>query len=336
MVIEVRGLRRTYTTYERGSSFREVVASLVRRRPVHVEALRGIDLDIRAGERVGFLGPNGAGKSTTLKILTGVLHPTAGEARVLGFVPWRERKRYVARIGAVFGQKSQLVWDIPPLDAFLMNQAIYGIPEAEFRRTLGRLTELLGAERITRQPTRNLSLGERMKCEFIMAMLHRPEVVFLDEPTIGLDVVAKEAIHGFVREMNREGVTFLLTTHDLEDVERLAERVVVINGGELVFDDGLEALRRSLGARKRVRVSTDESLDGLVLPGLVVVERHGPGDVEYELDLATLELDRFIAAVSRGRRIRDMAIEEIAIERVVKELYARRPGAEPAPAAAGG
>jgi ABC-2 type transport system ATP-binding protein len=328
MVIEVRGLRKTYTTYERGSSFREVVASMFRRRAIQVEALRGIDLDIREGERVGFLGPNGAGKSTTLKILTGVLHPTAGEARVLGFVPWRERKRYVARIGAVFGQKSQLVWDIPPLDAFLMNQAIYGIPDGEFRKTLGELTELLGAGSVVRQPTRNLSLGERMKCEFIMAMLHRPRVVFLDEPTIGLDVFAKDAIHSFVRAMNREGVTFLLTTHDLDDVERLAQRVVVINHGELVFDDGLEQLRSSLGARKRIRVSAEGSLDGLVLPGLEVVERHGPGEVEYELDLARLDLDRFIAAVGQGRRIRDMSIEEIPIERVIKGLYARRPAGQ--------
>jgi ABC-2 type transport system ATP-binding protein len=328
MIVEVRGLRKTYVTHERGGSLGEVVRSVFRRRPILVEALKGIDLDIGEGERVGFLGPNGAGKSTTLKILTGVLHPTAGEARVLGMVPWRERKRYVGRIGAVFGQKSQLVWDIPPLDAFLMNQAIYGIPEAEFRRTLAELTELLGIGAIARQPTRNLSLGERMKCEFIMAMLHRPRIVFLDEPTIGLDVVAKEAIHGFVRRMNREGVTFILTTHDLDDVERLAERVVVINHGELVFDDALPALRSSLGARKRVRVSTDVALDGLAQPGLEVVERHGPCDAEYELDLAQLELDRFIAAVSRGRRILDMAIEEIPIERVIKALYARRPGGE--------
>ena len=284
MIVEVRGLRKTYTTYERGSSFGEVVASMFRRKPIRIEALRGIDLDIQEGERIGFLGPNGAGKSTTLKILTGVLHPTSGEARVLGFVPWRERKRYVARIGAVFGQKSQLIWDIPPLDAFLMNQAIYGIPDREFRKTLAELTDLLGAGSIARQPTRNLSLGERMKCEFIMAMLHRPRVVFLDEPTIGLDVIAKDAIHAFVRAMNREGVTFILTTHDLDDVERLAERVVVINHGELVFDDGLAQLRSSLGARKRIRVSTEGSLDGLVLPGLEVVERRGPGEVDYELD----------------------------------------------------
>ncbi len=332
MIVEVRGLRKTYTTYERGSSFGDVVASMFRRKVVRVEALRGIDLDIREGERVGFLGPNGAGKSTTLKILTGVLHPTAGEARVMGFVPWRERKRYVARIGAVFGQKSQLVWDIPPFDSFLMNQAIYGIPDREFRKTLAELTELLGAGSIARQPTRNLSLGERMKCEFIMAMLHRPRVVFLDEPTIGLDVIAKDAIHAFVRAMNREGVTFILTTHDLDDVERLAERVVVINHGELVFDDDLERLRGSLGARKRIRVSAEGSLDGLILPGLERIERRGPGDADYELDLGRLDLDRFIGAVGQGRRIRDMSIEEIPIERVIKELYARRPAAGAAPA----
>jgi ABC-2 type transport system ATP-binding protein len=321
VLIAVRGLEKTYVTHERGSSFGEVARSLFRRRRVEVRALRGVDFTIGEGELVGFLGPNGAGKSTTLKILTGVLHPTAGEATVMGFVPWAERKRYVAHIGAVFGQKSQLVWDIPPADAFALNQAIYRIPDREFQATRDRLTELLDVRAIVRQPTRDLSLGERMKCEFIMAMLHRPRVVFLDEPTIGLDVLAREAIHGFVREMNRAGVTFILTTHDLTDVERLARRVIVVNHGELVFDDALETLRGSLGSRKRVRLVTERSQEGLALPGLEPLERRTDTDADYELDLGAIALDVFVARATAACQIRDLVIEEIPIERVIKALY---------------
>ncbi len=321
MLIEVRGLRKTFITYRRGSSFLEVIKSIFVRKKVEVRALKGIDFSIESGELVGFLGPNGAGKSTTLKILTGVLHPTAGSASVMGYVPWKQRKRYVAQIGAVFGQKSQLIWDIPPLDAFVMNQAIYGIPDREYKETLGRLTEMLGVKEIIHQPTRNLSLGERMKCEFIMAMLHGPKVVFLDEPTIGLDVIAREAIHAFITEMNARGVTFILTTHDLTDVETLARRVIVINHGEIVFDDTLDRLRGFFGSRKKIKLVTEESLEGLELPGLSLMERRTANDADYELDLSALSLDGFISRVSRDRRIRDMSIEEIPIESVIKQLY---------------
>ncbi len=323
MQIEVRGLKKNYRTYRRGDSFAEVLVSIFHRQAIDVQALKGIDFSIDTGELVGFLGPNGAGKSTTLKILTGVLFPSAGEASVMGFIPWKQRKRYVANIGAVFGQKSQLVWDIPPIDSFAMNQAIYGIRDREYRQSLGRLTELLGVQDVMRQPTRNLSLGERMKCEFIMAMLHRPRIVFLDEPTIGLDVIAKEAIHGFIKEMNRDGVTFILTTHDLDDVERLARRVIVINSGEIVFDDSLEKLRRYFGDRKKVHLVTERSLDGLSLPGLSLIERRTETDADFELDLSCLVLENFISRASSSYGIRDMSIEEIPIERVIKELYRR-------------
>ncbi len=323
MLITINGLSKTYTTYSRGSSFKEVVKSIFSRKKVEVQALKGISFGIEAGELVGFLGPNGAGKSTTLKILTGVLHPSGGSAEVMGYVPWKQRKRYVAGIGAVFGQKSQLIWDIPPEDSFMMNKAIYGIPDKEYSGTLGRLSEMLGTQRIMKQPTRNLSLGERMKCEFIMAMLHAPRVVFLDEPTIGLDVIAKDAIHDFIREMNREGVTFILTTHDLDDVERLARRVIVINHGEIVFDGALDELRRYFGSRKKIRLVTVEDSGSLDLPGLSLIERRSATDADFELDLSCLELHRFMGKVTESFRIRDMSIEEIPIESVIKEMYGK-------------
>jgi ABC-2 type transport system ATP-binding protein len=322
-LIEVRQLTKTYTTYRRGHSFREALASLVKRDMVEVEAVKGISFRIGKGEIVGFLGPNGAGKSTTLKMLTGVLHPTSGEAEVMGYVPWKQRKRYVANIGAVFGQKSQLLWDIPPIDAFYLNKEIYDVPESAFRETMDELTELLGVGDIIRKPTRQLSLGERMKCEFMMAMLHRPQVVFLDEPTIGLDVIAKETIRRFIREMNAKGVTFILTTHDLGDVEELARRVIVINHGEIVFDGGIRDLAAHLGDRKRVRVTTEQPADWTGIAGIQVTGRKAE-ETELELDTAALPLKDFIGLVNERYMIRDMAIEALPIDRVIKELYQRQ------------
>jgi ABC-2 type transport system ATP-binding protein len=322
--IEVRDLTKTYTTYKRGSGLADVLKSVFVREAEEVRALKGINFDVEEGELVGFLGPNGAGKSTTLKILTGVLHPTSGSVDALGYCPWKQRKRYVANIGAVFGQKSQLIWDIPPMDSFLMNQAIYGIADGDFKATLAELAGLLGVEELMKRPTRNLSLGERMKCEFIMAMLHRPRVVFLDEPTIGLDVIAKETIRDFIRRMNAEGVTFILTTHDLADVESLARRVIVVNHGELVFDDTLESLRGYFGSRKRIRLVTARAAADLDLGGLEETGRESDTDVSYELNLAVTPLNRFIARANERTEIRDMSIEEIPIERVIKDLYERK------------
>lgn len=322
MLIEVRELCKTYTTHQRGHTFKEALKSLVYRKTIEVPAVKGISFQVRQGEIVGFLGPNGAGKSTTLKILTGVLHPTAGEVRVMGYVPWKQRKSYVARIGAVFGQKSQLLWDIPPLDAFYMNKAIYSIPQSEFEETLEELTELLDVRDVMRKPTRQLSLGERMKCEFMMAMLHRPQIVFLDEPTIGLDVIAKDKIREFILKMNRKGVTFILTTHDLDDVEHLAERVIVVNHGEVVFDDTIQAMRSHVGGGKMIRLLTAEPFPELLqIPGVTVVRMLSEHEAEIELNTGILNISEFIATMNGMCTLLDMSVQELTIDRVIKQLY---------------
>jgi ABC-2 type transport system ATP-binding protein len=321
MLIEVRELCKTYTTHQRGHTFKEALKSLVFRKTIEVPAVKGISFQVRQGEIVGFLGPNGAGKSTTLKILTGVLHPTSGEVRVMGYVPWKQRKSYVARIGAVFGQKSQLLWDIPPLDAFYMNKAIYSIPQSEFEETLEELTELLDVRDVMRKPTRQLSLGERMKCEFMMAMLHRPQIVFLDEPTIGLDVIAKDKIREFILKMNRKGVTFILTTHDLDDVEHLAERVIVVNHGEVVFDDTIQAMRGHVGGGKMVRLLTAEPFPELRMPGAAVVRMLSEHEAEIELNTGILNISDFIATMNGMCTLLDMSVQELTIDRVIKQLY---------------
>ncbi|NLW09796.1 MAG: ATP-binding cassette domain-containing protein [Firmicutes bacterium] len=321
MLIEVAELKKTYIHYERGGSFLEAVKSIFHRKAIAVEALKGISFTIEPGELVGFLGPNGAGKSTTIKILTGVLYPSSGRVQIAGYVPWRDRMKYVAGIGAVFGQKSQLIWDIPPVDAFLMNKAIYRIPDKEYRATLDMLVSLLEVERHIKTPTRQLSLGERMRCEFIMAMLHRPQIVFLDEPTIGLDVVAKEKIRNFIKKMNEQGVTFILTTHDLDDVERLARRVILINRGEIVFDDTLEALRGYLGKKKFVTVRTAKPLSTAAFPGMEILNAFSEYQMEMELDTETVELNAFIRYLDEKYEIKDLTVEEPPIEDILKSLY---------------
>ena len=327
-VISVSNLCKTYTTYQRGESFGETVKSLFVRKKTIIQAVKGISFDIAAGEIVGLLGPNGAGKSTTIKMLTGVLFPTSGEVHVMGFVPFRDRKHYVSHIGAVFGQKSQLIWDIPPLDSFALNKAIYAIPDTAYRAQLDRMVDILGLGDVITRPTRVLSLGERMKCEFVMSMLHKPQVVFLDEPTIGVDLIARESIHAFIREMNSEGVTFILTTHNLEDVERLAHRVIIVNHGEKVFEDSLAVLRRYLGDKKTVRVITKSPIPvphGVFGRGVSLLELAGDKEVVLEVDNALLPMNDFMSLLASLGELQDISIKEVDVDKVIKAIYNELP-----------
>lgn len=320
-MIHVSDLKKTFTTYERGGTFREAIISLFIRRKKSIEALKGISFNIGEGELVGFLGPNGAGKSTTLKILTGILYPTSGTVDIMGFIPWKNRRKYVENIGAVFGQKSQLLWDIPPLDAFNLNQSIYRIPGHEFKKAVNDMVEMLDLKDLVKKPTRQLSLGERMKCEFIMAMLHKPRVVFLDEPTIGLDVIAKEKIRDFILEQNKRGTTFILTTHDLEDVEYLAKRVIVINHGEIVFDDSMEKLKYHLGEKKAVHLTTRRKVKLTNQDGIIIRNQLSDYDIEVLLDLSVVKLNEFIQRINEESDINDMSIEGLKLEHIIKDLY---------------
>jgi len=252
-------------------------------------------------------------------MLCGALHPSGGRLEVMGFSPARDRSRYVGRIGAVFGQKSQLIWDIPPIDSFKMNRAIYGIPTVDYRSVLDELTELLGVAEVIEKPTRVLSLGERMKCEFIMAMLHRPRVVFLDEPTIGLDVIAKAAVRSFIRKMNERGATFILTTHDLEDVEHLAGQIIIINHGKKVFDDSLANLRHLVGNKKLVKLTLSEAPPPAALADLAVTEH--PSDLELTLEADTPDISGFMESLFRRVSVRDISVQEPPMEDIITKLY---------------
>ncbi len=324
MIIRVKDLRKTYKTYKRGESFKDTVKSLFARQSINLDALKGISFEIEKGELLGFLGPNGAGKSTTLKILTGILYPTSGDVYAMGYVPWKDRKRYVTNIGAVFGQKSQLLWDIPPADAFYMNRSIYGIAQKTFKNTLNDMTDLLDVGDHIHRPTRQLSLGERMKCEFIMAMLHRPSIVFLDEPTIGLDILSREKIRQFILEMNKSGVTFILTTHDLSDIEHLAKRVIIVNHGDIVFDNSLDDLRRHTGNIKLIRLSSHDEIGDIQIRGVEVTENLSKYNVEMILDTTQTGLNEFVRQIGIQFRLSDLIIEEPPIEDMIKELYLDR------------
>ncbi|MBN2736642.1 MAG: ATP-binding cassette domain-containing protein [Spirochaetales bacterium] len=290
-MISVEKLTKQYTTYQRGHRFWETLKSIFIRKKINVDALKGISFTIKEGELLGLIGPNGAGKSTTIKILTGILYPTGGSVQSMGYVPWKDRQKYVKHIGVVFGQKSQLIWDIPPIDSFYMNKAIYDIDHASYESRLKKMGDILNAHEIMRKPTRQLSLGERMRCEFIMAMLHNPPLVFLDEPTIGLDVIAKETIRNFIMEMNKQGVTFILTTHDMDDLEHLAKRVIVINHGEIVFEGNMESLKTHLGTKKVLRLATHENLNIQEIEGISDINRLSDFEIQLELDTKIISID---------------------------------------------
>jgi ABC-2 type transport system ATP-binding protein len=259
-MIEMKGISKTYRVRRREPGLKNAAKGLFSRSYTEVPALRDVSFTIPDGQIVGYIGPNGAGKSTTIKILCGILRPDAGECRVNGLVPWEERKRHVSRLGVVFGQRSQLWWDVPVMDSFLLLRDIYRVPEGEFRASLERLTAQLELESLLTAPVRTLSLGQKMRCEIAAALLHSPEVLFLDEPTIGLDAVSKLRVRDFIRQENaQKGTTVILTTHDMQDIDALCERVLLIGKGMLLLDGSIEEIRTMAGEN----LSTEESVADL-------------------------------------------------------------------------
>lgn len=328
-IISVEHLCKKYTTYKRESGFKASVKSFFHREKVYVDAVKDVTFQVKRGDIIGILGPNGAGKSTTIKMLTGTLYPTEGVINVMGFSPYKDRISYVRNMGAVFGQKSQLIFDIPPLDSFRMNKAIYGIPDKEYEETLHTLIEILELEDKVMRPTRVLSLGERMKCEFIMAMLHNPPIVYLDEPTIGLDVIAKQNIREFIKQMNERGTTFILTTHDLEDVQQLAKEVIIINKGEKVFDGSIADLRRNLGNKKVVELTVDSySEKGIVygnknieIRGTTVISELSHQKTTLEVDIDVISISEFMNELSSQYAFTDISIKELSMETIITKIY---------------
>ena len=317
--IRVAELRKTFRVPVRGEGLRAAAASLVRRETRDVDAVAGVSFEIAPGEVVGFLGPNGAGKTTTLKMLAGLLHPTGGEATVLGHVPSRRESALLRRITMVMGNRNQLQWDLPALDSFELMRAIYRLPRDEFRRTRDEFVELLEVGDLVRKPVRNLSLGERMKMEIIGALLHQPTVLFLDEPTIGLDVTMQKRIRTFVAEYNRRtGATVLLTSHYMADVQALCKRVVVIHHGRILFDGALAALAADFGATKTISVSLRDGSADLSAYGEVIGEDEG----RISLRVPRAAAAETTTLLLRDLPVADLTIEDPPIEDVIEQVFA--------------
>ncbi|MEX2501900.1 MAG: ATP-binding cassette domain-containing protein, partial [Trueperaceae bacterium] len=322
-IISARNLSRSYRLPDRREGLRGSLVDLLRPRYRHVQAVSGIDLDIARGESVAYIGPNGAGKSTTVKMLAGILKPTSGELRVLGLEPHRERERYVRNIGVVFGQRTSLWWDIAVIESLRLLQRVYDVPEAAFRRRLERFDEVLGIGAFLRTPARKLSLGQRVMADLAAALLHDPPVVFLDEPTIGIDVSVKARIREFLRDANRSrGTTLLLTTHDLGDVEALSNRVIVIDRGSLAFDGTSEALRQELGSGSRIVVRIAESalpdLETATLPFGVTWQQEGRGRYAARYDAERVSTPELVARILASVSLEDLELRGASMEDVVR------------------
>jgi ABC-2 type transport system ATP-binding protein len=319
-LIEAVGLSKSYRVFQKKEGVLGALRGLVKREYKVVKAVDGVSFAIEPGEMVAFLGPNGAGKTTTLKMLSGLIYPSSGTASVLGYTPWERADAFRRQFALVMGQKNQLWWDLPAADSFQLHREIYSIPETDFNRTLGELTELLGVEKLTRQAVRELSLGERMKMELIAALLHQPSLLLLDEPTIGLDVVAQVAIQKCLREYHaRRGVTMLLTSHYMRDVEALCRRVLVIAHGQLVYDGDLEGLADRFGQSKLIKL---EFADGISPEGFErfgeVTRRDGP---MLDLKIERSRVAEVLGAILDGHQVLDVVVQDPPLEQVIARVF---------------
>ena len=320
--ITVKELRKTYRFAKARRGLAQSLAGLFHPQFVELQAVDAVSFEIAAGERVAIIGPNGAGKSTTLKMLCGVLEPSGGAAQVLGLTPWKQRRRLAYGIGVVFGQRSQLWTELPVRDSFALLRRIYDQDGAAFARRQGDLVERFGVGALLDQPVNRLSLGQRMRCEIVAALLHAPRLLFLDEPTIGLDVTAKAAIRDFIREQSKgEGQTVLLTSHDTRDIELVCERVIVINAGRIVLDQPTDQLRRRFIARKLVTLVSQAPTLALDMPG-VTRRPSEPHTTILEIDTRQSRVDAVIGAALALGGIEDVTVEDPPMEEVVHEIYA--------------
>jgi len=320
-IIEAVGLRKVFRALDRGPGIGGAISSLFRPRFEDKVAVDDVSFALEPGELVGYIGPNGAGKSTTIKMLTGILVPSGGTLRVAGLMPHAKRKANAANIGVVFGQRSQLYWDLPLRESFELLRAIYDVPRARYLENMRHFAAILDLDRFLATPVRQLSLGERMRGDFAAAMLHDPRIVYLDEPTIGLDVVAKEAIRAFIATINRErGATVVLTTHDLADVERLCKRIILIDEGRVIYDGALERLREEYGTHRTLVVTLAQTYPDVRVDD-AEVERGEGNTVRLRFNRRTVTAEALIRRVTERYTINDVAIIEPDIESVVRRIY---------------
>ncbi len=320
MVITTEALAKTFTTKIKEPGFKGSMQAIFRPTNLDVHAVRGIDLQVERGEVVAFIGPNGAGKSTTIKMLTGILHPTGGEATVLGLTPWKHREQLAYRIGSVFGQKSQLWYHLPPADTFNLLGRIYEMDPAEQAKRRDFLVDSFQISDLMRIPVRKLSLGQRMRCEIAASLLHRPEVIFLDEPTIGLDVVARQNVRQILKQWNdQEDTTIFLTSHDVGDIEHLAERVIIVNHGQIVLDDRIKNLKYRYLRKKIIDLRLTTPLE-FSMAGVKLLKSKGTG-LKLEVDTKVAGIDQVISAILGEREVQDISISDPPLEDIIAAIF---------------
>ena len=317
--IVTHDLTKVYRTFQKEAGFKGSIQSLIRRQTVEKTAIRKFDLSIDKGEFVGLIGPNGAGKTTLIKMLTGIIHPTEGEVTVFGFTPYQLKDDFKKNFAVVMGQKSQLWWDLPAEDSFLLNKALYGIPDPEYRQSLGFFSELLGISGLVKIPVRNLSLGERMKMELVLALLHNPRVLFLDEPTIGMDAVAQKQIRQFLKEINEaKGVTIILTSHYMEDIKHLCKRTIVVRNGIKIYDGDLAALLDKYRNYRIISISFETAADlNIEMP----VEWLEKGPYKAVLKVPKEEAKAVLYHIMANQEVEDIRIEDEDLGGVVEKIY---------------
>ena len=318
--IEVKQINKTFKVPVKEKGKFGALKTFFNRKYKEVKAINNISFSIKKGEIVGYIGPNGAGKSTTIKVLSGILVPDSGSVIIDKKVPWKERKEYVGQIGVVFGQRSQLWWDIPAIDTFNLLKDIYKIPEEKYQKKLNELIDLLNLKDIVNVPVRQLSLGQRMRCEIAASLIHSPKILFLDEPTIGLDAISKKIVRDFIKKLNKkDNVTVILTTHDMADIEALAKRIILIGKGEVLYDGTLKKLKDNYDYLRKITIKTN---DKLTLEKDYIVEEHKTKDtIEYVIDIRKVEISDFIKLISSKISIIDIDIDSGNIDDLIVRLY---------------
>ncbi|AEI43916.1 ATP-binding cassette domain-containing protein [Paenibacillus mucilaginosus] len=320
-VITLKDIGKSFRVAKRAAGLGQAFKALFAREYKVVEALQEISFEIREGEIVGYIGPNGAGKSTTIKVMSGILVPDRGTCSIMGYTPWKNRVDYVRGIGVVFGQRSQLWWDVPVIDSFEMLRDIYSIPFPVYRANLDMLTETLGLADILHVPVRQLSLGQRMRCEIAASLLHDPKILFLDEPTIGLDAASKIAVRQFIKTINQEkGVTVILTTHDMSDIEALADRILMIGRGRLLYDGTLDELRGRFGTQRTLTADFRTHPEPVEIPGTLRLS-WTPERAVYSMDTEHVRIDRVISRLSEEVELLDVSVETKPVDELILRLY---------------
>lgn len=323
-LIEVSNVNKSFKVSKRNAGIPGMVANMFRSKYEIKEAVKDISFSIEQGEMVGFIGPNGAGKSTTVKMLSGILYPDSGEIKVNGYIPYKQRKDYVGSIGVVFGQKSQLQWDLPVIDSFELLKAIYRIPDQLYHKNLERFVEMLQMSGFLNQPVRQLSLGQRMRADIVAALLHSPKIVFFDEPTIGVDVIGKEKIREFIREINEtDKVTMLFTTHDMQDIEKTCDRVIIIDKGTKIYDGSLIGIRETYGNTRQLDVEFMENYEIAPIDKVQIEEVKGAEGRKksFLFENKEVQIDELIKYLLTNYNVRDINVSEPEIEAIVRKIY---------------